>query len=27
LKVIDWSNPAIKRAATAREPFPAAPLL
>jgi hypothetical protein len=27
LKVIDWSNPAIKRAATAHEPFPAAPLL
>lgn len=27
LKVIDWSNPAIKRAATARETFQAAPLL
>jgi hypothetical protein len=27
LKVIDWSNPAIKRAAIAREPFQAAPLL
>jgi hypothetical protein len=27
LKVIDWSNPAIKRAATAREPFQTAPLL
>ncbi len=27
LKVIDWSNPAIKRAATARETFGAAPLL
>ena len=27
LKVIDWSAPAIKRAATAREPFQAAPLL
>jgi hypothetical protein len=27
LKVIDWSNPAIARAASAREPFQAAPLL
>lgn len=27
LKVIDWSNPAVKRAATAREPFDAAALL
>ena len=27
LKVINWSNPAIKRAAIAREPFQAAPLL
>jgi hypothetical protein len=27
LKVIDWSGPAIKRAATASEPFQAAPLL
>jgi hypothetical protein len=27
LKVIDWSNPAIKRAATAREQFQTAPLL
>jgi hypothetical protein len=27
LKVIDWSGPAIKRAATARESFQAAPLL
>lgn len=27
LKVIDWGNPAIKRAATARESFDAAPLL
>jgi hypothetical protein len=27
LKVIDWSDPAVKRAATAREPFTAAPLL
>jgi hypothetical protein len=27
LKVIDWSNPAIKRAATARENFQTAPLL
>jgi hypothetical protein len=27
LKVIDWSNPAIKRAVTAREPFQAASLL
>jgi hypothetical protein len=27
LKVIDWSNPAIKRAATAREHFQTAPLL
>lgn len=27
LKVIDWSNPALKRAAGAREPFQSAPLL
>ena len=27
LKVIDWSHPAIKRAATAKEPFQTAPLL